>query len=224
MSLLDRIKHANKETAAIRKDLAKADKYYGVSYNEMYHYYSVMEPKKAEKFIEGWVATAIGGKKISADVVPEEKKQNDNGDIWTGDKFEIGKNNIELKSSFKGTIIGGGQFRFYEEVPYYMLFKAWDENNFDMFLLTKAQLIQEIKEFAKRKNKKSAYTSSQGSGVISKLSKDEQLKRLDENLLGNYADKIGWGFNRDTEKDLYKKFCDNYKVDPTKVKEIINAV
>jgi hypothetical protein len=224
VKLLDRIKAANKETETIRKELNKISEYYDVPYNEMYQYYSIMKPKQAEKFIEGWVAQLIGGGKINSRDVPDEYRQNDNGDIWAGSTLKIGNNNIELKSSFKGTTIGGGQFRFYENVPYYMLFKAWDENNFDMFLLTKAQLIEEIKDLAKRPGKKSAYTSSQGSGVISKLSKDEQIIRLHENLAGDKADKIGWGFNAKTEKDLYAKFVTKYKVDPKKVKEIINGV
>lgn len=223
MLLLDRIKAANKEVEACRKELEKIQKYYSVPYNEMYQYYNIMKPKQAEKFIEGWVATLIGGKKIEADLVPDEYKQNDNGDIWTGNKFEIGKNNIELKSSFKGDIIGGGQFRFYENVPYYMLFKAWNDSNFEMFLLTKDQLIDEIITRSVTTGK-SAYVSSQGSGVISKLTEDQKIQRLKDNLDGKFADKIGWGFKPKTEPELYAKFKNKYLVNPADVKGMINGV
>ena len=197
---------------------------YNVNYEDMYPWYHMMPPKQAEKFIEGWTATQIGGKKITNSQVTEEYRKNDNGDIWTGDTLVIGKNNIELKCIFKdGSHIGGGQFRFYENVPYYMFFKAWDEKRHETFLLTKEQLVNEIVERAMTTNY-SAYGSSQGSGVINKLTRDEKIVRLHENVKGNYADKIGWGFNADTESNLYKKFCDNYLVSLSDVKRIINEV
>lgn len=223
-TLLDRIKATNKEVALLRAELESIDKYYGVPYQEMYEYYHIMKPKQAEKFIEGWVATLIGGAKMDTDQVPEDYKQNDNGDIWVGDSLVIGKNNIELKSSFKGDSgIGGGQFRFYENVPYYMLFKAWDNKKFEMFLLTKQQLVNEIVERAES-TKKSAYTSSQGSGVISKLTEEQKIQRLHDNVAGKYADKLGWGFNPKTETELYAKFQDKYLVDPAKVNRIVNGI
>lgn len=224
MTLLDRIKAANKETASIRKELEKIQNYYSVPYSEMYEYYHIMKPKQAEKFIEGWVATLIGGRKIDTADVPDEYKQNDNGDIWVGDSLVIGKNNIEQKSSFRGdTGIGGGQFRFYENVPYYLLFKAWDATRYEMFLLTKEQLVNEIIDRAVSTGK-SAFVSSQGSGVISKLTEDQKIQRLRDNVEGKYADKLGWGFNPKTEEDLYKHFQKNYLVDPTEVKGIVNGV
>jgi hypothetical protein len=197
---------------------------YRASYETMYPWYHMMPPKQAEKFIEGWVATQIGGQKITSSQVNEEFKKNDNGDIWAGDTLIIGKNNVELKCIFKdGSHIGGGQFRFYENVPYYMFFKAWDETRHEVFLLTKNQLVSEIIERGRNTNY-SAYGSSQGSGVINKLTRDEKIVRLLENVEGKYADKIGWGFNADTEIDLYKKFCDNYRVELYDVKRIINEI
>jgi hypothetical protein len=197
---------------------------YTTSYDIMYPWYHMMPPKQAEKFIEGWVATQIGGQKITSSQVEEEYKKNDNGDIWAGEKLIIGKNNIELKCIFKdGSNIGGGQFRFYENVPYYMFFKAWNETRHEVFLLTKEQLISEIIERA-RDSKYSAYGSSQGSGVINKLTQDEKIQRLYDNVEGKYADKIGWGFNTDTEIDLYKKFQNKYLINLDDVKNKINAI
>jgi hypothetical protein len=182
-----------------------------------------MRPKQAEKFIEGWVANRIGGKKIETDLVPEEYKQNDNGDIWVGDTFEIGKNNIELKSSFNSySGIGGGQFRFYENVPFYMIYKAWDIDHHEMFLLTKQQLIDEIINRAQESGK-SAFVSSQGSGVISKLTNEQKIERLLKNLTGEYHDKLGWGFNPKTEKEFYESFKDKYLVTPGQVKGLVNG-
>lgn len=225
MSLLDRIKTANIEVAAIRKELEKIQNYYSVPYPEMYEYYHIMKPKQAEKFIEGWVAALCGGKKIESKEVPDEYKQNDNGDIWIGNLFRIGCNNIELKSSFKSDSgIGGGQFRFYENVPYYMLFKAWDQNRYEMFLLTKAELVQEIISRAESSGRNSI-TSSQGSGVISKLSEAQKIDRLRKNLTGDFQDKLGWSFNPKTEEDYYKSFKNKYLVtEPATLKERLNAI
>lgn len=224
MTLLDRIKAANKEVATIRKELEKIQNYYAVPYTEMYEYYHIMRPKQAEKFIEGWVATLCGGGKIESADVPEQYKQNDNGDIWVGDTLTIGKNNIELKSSFKGDSgIGGGQFRFYENVPYYMLFKAYDNNKYELFLLTKQQLVQEIETRALKYGKNSI-TSSQGSGVISKLDETQKIERLHKNVAGEFQDKLGWSFNPKTEPEYYQEFKNKYLIDPKDVKNKINGI
>lgn len=226
MILLERIKAANVEVAAIRKELEEIQNYYAVPYSEMYEYYHIMRPKQAEKFIEGWVATLCGGKKIEAKEVPDEYKQNDNGDIWVGDTLQIGVNNIELKSIFnsKDSRIGGGQFRFYENVPYYMFFKAWNKNKYELFLLTKDQLINEIITRSEQFGRNSI-TSSQGSGVISKLTKSERIDRLRKNLTGEFQDKLGWDFNPKTEPDYYESFKSKYLItDPLTIKEKLNAI
>jgi hypothetical protein len=224
MTLLEEIDNAQAALNACREKLEKIQNYYDVPQNEMYRYYHIMKPKQAEKFIEGWVATLVGGKKIESNLIPDKYKQNDNGDIWVGDIFIIGKNNIELKSSFDpGSGIGGGQFRFYENVPFYMIYKAWSIDHHEMFLLTKQQLIDEIINRA-RKSGKSAFVSSQGSGVISKLTNEEKIDRLLKNLTGEYQDKLGWGFNPSTEKEFYQEFKSKYLVTADQVKGIVNGI
>ena len=211
-TLLKRIQNANKERLAIQNELKAISEYYDLSYEEMYHYYHAMKPKQAEKFIEGWVAHLYGGTKIDNKQVPVEYKQKDVGDIQGSSNLVIGENNIELKASFNhDSGIGGGQLRLYETVPYYLFFKSWSSTNYEMFLLTKEQLVNEIKQRAIDTGK-SAYTSSQGSGDISTLTNEEKLVRLDENVNGTKLDKIGWVFNPKTETEYYKHFCDNYRV------------
>ncbi len=185
-------------------------------YQEMYPYYKVMKSKVAEKFIEGWVANFFGGTKLSKKLLSAEDKKNDFGDLWFGNTLQVGKNNVELKCSFDGsTSISGGQFRFYDNVPYYLLFKAWDETRYDAFLLTKEELVGEI--VARASTGKSSITSSQGSGVISKLSDAEKIQRLHENVSGKYQDKLGWGFNTATESTYYTTFRNKYSVTPATI-------
>jgi hypothetical protein len=181
-----------------------------------------MRPKQAEKFIEGWVANRIGGKKLEKNLVPDEYKQNDNGDLWVGDTFEFGKNNIELKCSFSTeSDIRCKQFRFYENVPWYLIYRAWNIDHHEMFLLTKEQLVNEIINRA-RVSGKSALGSSQGSGIISKFNNDQKIDRLQRNLTKEYQDKLSWGFNPKTEKEYYEYFKDTYLVNPDQVKYLIN--
>lgn len=224
MTLLEEIDAAQKALDACREKLDKITNYYDVPQHEMYRYYHIMKPKQAEKFIEGWIAKQISGKKIEKQLLPDKYKQNDNGDIWVGSTLEVGKNNIELKSSFRSdTGIGGGQFRFYENVPYYMIYKAWNIEHHEMFLLTKLQLISEIINRAELSGK-SAFVSSQGSGVISKLDNSKKIDRLRKNLTGKYQDKLGWGFNPKTEKEFYESFKKKYLVRPEHVKGIVNGI
>ena len=90
-------------------------------------------------------------------------------------------------------------------------------------LLTKEQLVNEIINRATLTGR-SAFVSSQGSGVISKLTEDQKIQRLRDNVDGKYADKLGWGFNPKTEEDLYKHFQKNYLVTPAEIKGIVNGV
>lgn len=220
--ILTKIKELNKSIKEIRKQLPAVDQLYNLPYSDMYEYYHFMEPKKAEKFIEGWVATLCNGKKIESKEVPDQFKKNDNGDIWIGDNLQLGVNNIELKCIFKeGGHIGGGQFRFYENVPYYMFFKAWNSTTYEIFLLTKQQLVDEIINRALSTGKNSI-TSSQGSGIISKLNESEKIDRLKKNLTNEYQDKLGWEFNSKTEPEFYESFQNKYKVNPDQIKNIIN--
>ena len=221
-SLLERIRAVNSEVRALRKELDKPSSYYGIPYAQMMEYHAIISAAKASKFIEGWLAHLIGGKKIETALVEEQFKQNDVGDIWTGDSLKIGTNNIEVKCIMRpdsGTI-GGEQFRFYDPVPWYMLFKGWDHERYDMFLLTKEQLVEEI--ILRAQSGKSAFRSSQGSGVINKLTPEQKIQRIHDNVAGRYADKLGWTFNADTEPDIYNRFVEKYRVEPNQVKALIN--
>lgn len=197
----------------IQKELGSMHQYVDLPYEEMVDVYDCMKPKQAEKFIEGWVANLIGGKKLSKREAPTEFAKNDLGDIQLGKgALEVGVNNVELKVIFQqgSTRIGGGQLRFFEPVAYYMFFKPIDRTRYEMFLLTKEQLVNEIKERARTSSRK-AFCSSQGSNDITGDT-EPRLARLDENLAGVRMDKICWDFNMKTEPEYYERFKKKYLV------------
>lgn len=216
---INKAKQALEYLEDIRKEIGPTDQYLDLPYEEMIIIYQLIKAKSAEKFIEGWVANLIGGRKLKKAEAGEEYAQNDLGDIQLSkSKLDVGVNNIELKASmmFDGKI-RGGQLRFNEPVAGYMFFKTIDKTRYEMFLLTKEQLVNEIKERA-RLSGRSAYQSSQGSGVISKLSPEEKIARLDENVAGTKRDKIGWSFNINTENEYYESFKSKYMVSPDDLK------
>lgn len=234
MSLLDRIKVNYKERIKIQELLETIDKYYETPYEEMYYYYKFMKQKSAEKFIEGWVAAVTGCKK--KDASSYDKKNDDDGldlgDLVAGEKLIPGKNNIELKVSFEGDGIGGGQLRFYEPVAGYLFMKAWNETKVEYFYLTKDQLISEIQKRAvtpmgQNKNGQdkfyTALGSSQGSGKI-KGDNTKRLTILQENLDQKRQDQIGWSFNAKTEPELYKSWQHKYLKTPTELKELFKKM
>jgi hypothetical protein len=216
------IKEAKKALAVLEEAQAKIGdmkQYIDLPYEEMYVVYRLMKPKQAEKFIEDWVANLIGGKKINKREAPEKYAKNDLGDIQLSkSSLKVGVNNIELKVSFRkdSDLIGGGQLRMFEPVAGYMFFKAIDETKYEMFLLTKDQLVNEIKQRANDSGK-AAFCSSQGSNDI-KGSNELRLKRLDENVAGKRMDKIGWDFNMKTENEYYQSFKAKYQVTPEQLK------
>ena len=218
MTLLERIREHNRKTAELRKELENIKSYYAVPYEEMYEYYHLMPQRSAEKFVEGWIANLIGGQKMEDANVPEDLRKDDNGDIWIGNELTIGKNNIEVKVVFREAAnIGGKQFRFYEDVPYYLIFKAWDAARYEIFLLSKEELVAEIQHRAETTTR-SAFISSQGSGVISRMTQAQKVTHLLECVDKQHDTKITWEFNSKTEPELYKHWQAHYLVDPQDIR------
>jgi len=215
---LSKARKAMNDLSQIRKEIGLSSQYIDLPYEDMLVVYGLMKAKQAEKFIEDWVANLIGGKKVNKSEASLEYSKCDLGDIQLGkDALCVGSNNIELKVNMAmNDTIGGGQLRFFEPVAGYMFFKAIDNKNYEMFLLTKEQLVSEIKGRAIASGR-SAFCSSQGSNDI-KGSNEERLLRLDENVAGNKMDKIGWTFNLKTEKEYYKSFKNKYLVLPEELK------
>ena len=209
----------------LRNQLGKANEYYHLPYEDMYFINRLMSKQQSDKFMEGWVAHQVGGKKIDRRTIPFEYQNNDLGDIQIGDTLTPNKNNIELKYSFDPKPgIGGGQLRLYEPVSFYLFFKGWDAKKYEMFLLSKDQLINEIEDRALSSGL-SAFTSSQRSGIFENMNNQQKLKLLKEDMLTNKRqDPIGWGFNTKTEADYYDRFKGKYAVNFSDVKGIVDAV
>ena len=216
---IDKAKLAMNQLNQIRQEIGSSLNYINLNYEDMLVVYGLMKAKQAEKFIEDWVANLIGGKKVNKREAIDKFSKCDLGDIQLGKTvLHVGKNNIELKVNMAmNDIIGGGQFRFFEPIAGYMFFKAISESRYEMFLLSKDQLVNEIKERAQSSGR-SAFCSSQGSNDI-KGSTEERLVRLDENVRGEKMDKIGWSFNLKTEKEYYESFKYKYLVTPEELKE-----
>jgi hypothetical protein len=162
---------------------------------------------------------------MQAKLLPAAYKKRDCGDIYIGDSVDLGQNNVEVKSSFRDDAhnIGGKQFRFYENVPYYLIFKGWSADRYEMFLLTKAELVNEIKTRAETTDR-SAFISSQGSNYVSAMSREEKIVCLLENAAGKRQDSLTWEFSAKTETDLYKKFQTKYLVTPEQIKQKLCVV
>ena len=142
------IVEAKKALATLNEAQAKIGdmkQYINLSYEDMFVVYKLMKPKQAEKFIEDWVANLIGGRKVNKTEAPLTYSKCDLGDIQLSkNPLDVGKNNIELKVSFNmgSPQVGGGQLRFFEPIAGYMFFKAIDDTRYEMFLLSKDQLVK----------------------------------------------------------------------------------
>lgn len=222
---ISEIKDYLKLQSKLREQLGRLDEYYHLPYQDMYFINRLMSKQQSDKFMEGWVANQVGGKKIDGRTVPQEYKNNDLGDIQIGDIVIPNKNNIELKYSFDpNSGIGGGQLRLYEPVAFYLFFKGWHAEKYEMFLLSKDQLVSEIEDRALSSGL-SAFTSSQRSGIFGNMDNQQKIKLLKEDMLTNKRqDPIGWGFNTKTEKDYYNMFKEKYSVNFSDVKRIVNEV
>ena len=218
-----------KSVRSLHEDLTS---YHSLPYHEMWYVNRAVPKQVSDKFMEDWVAKHIGGFKINVD--NEEKKremkklinefgERDFGDIYIGDRLIPGKNNIELKYSFNPTSnIGGGQIRLYEPVAWYLFFKGWNDSNYEMFLLSKEKLVEEIEQRSIDSGL-TPFSSSQGTGKFDNMDNAQRIKLLKEEILTNKRkDLIGWNFNPKTEKEYYKKFKEKYLVQPEEISKIIN--
>ena len=208
---------------AVRKRIGSSSEYYELAYPDMWVIYNTLSGKQAEKYIEGWVAHLLKGNKLQSQDIPEDERGHDYGDIWVGPNKTLGYNNAELKVILRdGGSIGGKQFRFYENVPYYLFFKAWSPERYELFMLTARQLVDEIKYRGHAYPKLRAYGASQGTGWMTRTTPlQEKLDRLDMNLLGKNRDLITWEFNAQTETEYYERFQKLYSVSPEQALERI---
>jgi hypothetical protein len=224
-TIFDQLRAHNAHGRVLAKKLQEPKHYYDLAYEDMYALYEFWPNMRAYKFIEGWIARLVGGLKMKSKLLPVAYQKRDCGDIYIGETVCVGVNNIEIKSSFRDDAhnIGGKQFRFYENVPYYLIFKGWSADRYEMFLLTKEQLVNEIKTRAETTDR-TAFISSQKSNYISKMTQEKKVICLLENAAGKLNDQITWEFNAKTETELYKRFQDLYLVTAEQVNKKICVV
>ena len=219
MTVFDELRAHNASGRELSKKLDEPKNYYSIPYRDMYALYEFWPNMRANKFIEGWIAQLVGGHKMKTSLLPVEYQKRDCGDIYVGETVS-GVNNVEVKSSFRDDAhnIGGKQFRFYENVPYYLIFKGWSADRYEMFLLTKQQLVNEIKTRAETTDR-TAFISSQGSNYVSAMTREQKFVCLMENAQGLRQDSLTWEFSAKTEPELYKRFQDLYLVTPEQVSQ-----
>ena len=224
-TIFDELREHNARGRVLAKKLEDPENYYDIPYHEMYALYEFWPNMRANKFIEGWIARLLGGHKMKSKLLPVAYQKRDCGDIYIGEAVDLGRNNIEVKSSFRDDAhnIGGKQFRFYENVPYYLIFKGWSADRYEMFLLTKTELVNEIKTRAETTDR-SAFIASQGSNYVSAMTPEEKIQCLLENAEGKRQDSLTWEFSAKTETELYKKFQTKYLVTPEQVKQKLCVV
>lgn len=164
----------------------------------MYNFYHIMKPKEAEKWLESWVATQLGGRKMDdEDKKAFPKYTGDFGDLMIGDRLNLGVNNFELKASMnekEGKAIGGGQLRYYDKVAGYVFFQGKGPNKFELYYISKEQIVDMEK---KRIEKGGSLTCSQGTGKWSKdASKEQLMEILQQNVSGDRKDQLGFKFDK----------------------------
>lgn len=173
----------------------------------------VNNSKITSRWLERRIANAIGGKWN-----PLSEDGKDYGDILAGAGV-IGEDNIELKSSEKDGRyrIGGGQCRFFENIPYYLFLQYQQGGNdyFDLYLLSKEDIWQEIfvhKVCRCSPSQVSGQTKVLSEGQMKKMSDDEVRKLVQESF--DSKNNILWGFGIDSNPGEFKR------KEPTKPKNM----
>ena len=136
--------------------------------------------------------------------------QQDYGDLFAP-PFQLGQDNIELKTNEKlgRPHIVGQQFRFYENIPFYMMFKLDEQQDTSRtFLFSKDDIYREI--FVEHS---SLPWSSQGSGNTTGLDNTQRLRLIEDSFEGKNKNLWGFGINPKSKPDVYERWQDTYEVD-----------
>jgi hypothetical protein len=144
---------------------------------------------------------------------PKSTDGRDYGDLMPTNGV-IGIDNIELKTTevYGNYNIGGGQLRFYENIPWYM-FSVLDDNfQAHTYVMHKDDIYNEIFIYGK-----GIGSVSQGSGKTrhsdgTKFSKQEKLDLMNETFKGNNDILWGFGINGKRDTKTKKSWDKKYKV------------
>ena len=141
----------------------------------------------------------------------------DYGDLMVKNGI-IGEDNCELKTTtrYEAHYIGGGQCRFYEDIPWYIFLSSDpEEDTANFYILSKDDIYKEAFEFDT-----GVGSISQGSGKTkhsdgTKFSREEKKQLLKETF--EQKNDHLWGFGIDctskNQLDNYKRWTKLYKVD-----------
>ena len=169
----------------------------------------VANSKITSRWLERWVANYCGAKTKKS----ESSNGKDIGDI--GDILFppgiIGKDNAELKSCEKDFRygIGGGQHRFFENIPFYLYlqFQQGGKNDyFTLYLLSKEDIHKEIFDYQVGRcspSQVSGQTKKLINGKIEKMSDDEVRALVQGSFDGK--NNILWGFGIDGNPGEFTK-------------------
>ena len=165
----------------------------------------VSNSKITSRWLERWVANYC-----NAWTNPESTDGKDYGDLFFGNNV-IGEDNVELKSCEKDFrhVIGGGQHRFFENIPFYMYlqFEQGGKNdNFTLYLLTKEQVHEEIFDHDVCRcspSQVSGQTKIISEGKMKRMSNDEVRALVQNSFDGK--NNILWGFGIDSNPGEFKK-------------------
>ena len=144
-----------------------------------------------------------------ADAGVDSPDGKDYGDLFFGNKI-LGTDNVELKCSEKDDRhrIGGGQCRFFENIPLYLFLQDQQGGNdfFGLWLLTKEQIWKEIFVYQVCRcspSQVSGQTKTMIEGKIKKMTDKEVLQLVQDSFDGK--NNILWGFGIDSNPGEFTK-------------------
>ena len=170
----------------------------------------VSNSKITSRWLERWVAAYIGGKHN-----PKSDDGKDYGDIFANygglSLYRLGRDNIELKACEKDFrySIGGGQHRFYENIPFYLYFQfqqGGENDSFLLYLLSKEEVHDEIFKYKVCRctvSQGSGKTKKNSNGVVEKMT-DSEVESLVQDSFDGKND-ILWGFGIDSNPKEFKR-------------------
>lgn len=162
----------------------------------------VNNSKITSRWLERWIAKYCNGW-----ANPSSPDGKDVGDLYFNPivtEPKIGEDNSELKSCEKDLRfgIGGGQHRFFENIPFYLYLQFEQEtgnNTFDLYLLHKNDVHKEIFEYKVCRcapSQVSGQTKKNMEGKIAKMDDEEVRSLVQESF--DKKNTIVWGFGIDS--------------------------
>lgn len=207
-----------KELARLIRDHRKQTNvanHMSLSYQDWYDYRITISHQMATRADEKWFANAVGGdtKGTGKQYWEPFSREVDIGDGYCGDSLIPGKNNYDLKVTFKERkvidSIGFQQYRPADPIAFYAALMGTGPKDYTLIIVPKDVAFRmKVDKIAKTGKLGSAH----GTGLYDKMTTEEKIAVMQEAVSTGKSCVIGFDVKKNSSKEDFELLMDTYRM------------